>query len=73
MNHGGGYQYRVCEKAAPQTESCFAANPLEFISDNHMVEFPNSGRTIEIPATDTDVVEEVTTTWRRIPLPACNW
>jgi len=30
VNHGGGYQYRVCKKGQPMTEACFQKGALEF-------------------------------------------
>lgn len=75
VNHGGGYQYRVCPKNGDNindmNESCFEENPLVFADDVHTV--VHGDKTIEIPA--TDVLEGVRPegyAWRRIPLPACN-
>jgi hypothetical protein len=30
-NHGGGYSYRLCPLDSTLTESCFQANPLQFV------------------------------------------
>ena len=75
VNHGGGYQYRVCPKnnggEGDMNESCFEENPLVFADDVHTVF--HGDKIIEIPA--TDVLEGVRPQgfpWRRIPLPACN-
>merc|ERR1719379_48213 len=74
VNHGGGYQYRVCPKTASQmNEACFEANPLQFVDDNHLVTMDGQNEPIVIPATDvsTGVIPEGSS-WRKIPLPACN-
>ena len=78
VNHGGGYQYRVCPKQNKDEddtdtvdEACFERNPLVFADDHHTVF--HGDRTIEIPATDvTDGVVPEGYAWRMIPLPACN-
>merc|ERR1712210_328185 len=38
-NHGGGYQYRLCPKNSDATEECFQKLPLEFVSDQHEVQY----------------------------------
>lgn len=72
VNHGGGYQYRVCPKdGSNMDESCFEQNPLVFADGFHTVF--HGDRKIKIPATDvSDGVIPEGYSWRRIPLPACN-
>ena len=101
VNHGGGYQYRVCRQKQPEenatatakdgaeiNEACFEQNPLEFVDEYHIVtttttahestDNSNSQKEeetkITIPATDVtgENVYPVGSTWRRIPIPACN-
>ena len=72
VNHGGGYQYRVCpSKSSSMDESCFEANPLQFASANHVVVM--DGKNINVPAHDvTSGVRPAGHSWRKLPLPACN-
>jgi len=71
VNHGGGYQYRVCPKGDDTDEACFERNPLAFADGFHTVF--HGDETIRIPATDVvDGVVPEGHAWRRIPLPACN-
>jgi len=73
VNHGGGYQYRVCPKSEEMTNDCFEQNPLSFETDTHIVTTNQKTQTIEIPATDVSSgVRPIGSTWRRIPLPGCN-
>ena len=80
VNHGGGYQYRVCPrsvdgKAQIIDESCFEKNPLKFADSIHTITFANDkgGKDVQIPALDvTEGVQPTGHAWRRLPLPACN-
>ena len=66
--HGGGYQFRLCPAAAPLTEACFAATPLEFANvDAHMVRFNDSSRDVSIPA--LLVTDGPAKGWMRQPVP----
>eukprot|EP00521_Asterionellopsis_glacialis_P012969 CAMPEP_0195293008 /NCGR_PEP_ID=MMETSP0707-20130614/11408_1 /TAXON_ID=33640 /ORGANISM="Asterionellopsis glacialis, Strain CCMP134" /LENGTH=477 /DNA_ID=CAMNT_0040353615 /DNA_START=69 /DNA_END=1502 /DNA_ORIENTATION=+ len=74
VNHGGGYQYRVCptNDDSPLNEECFEANPLQFASSEHIVKL-GSSKEFTIPAMDvTEGVRPQGSTWRRLPIPACN-
>jgi len=77
INHGGGYQYRLCPKfdsgEAP-TEACFQAHPLAFAKNSSIVHFEKGFRDdVSIPALDvTDGVVPAGSAWRRNPIPACN-
>ncbi len=73
VNHGGGYQYRVCSTKDNKiiNEACFEKNPLKFASTRHIIEMNGE----EIPIAAVDVSEGVLpagSTWRKLPLPACN-
>jgi len=71
VNHGGGYQYRVCPKTQAPTESCFQANPLAFANGKTTVEY-KTGKKISLHAVDiTAGVQPAGYAWRRLPLPAC--
>lgn len=77
VNHGGGYQYRVCrvDTGASPDEDCFEANPLRFADSSHTVRFSEAagGGEVIIGAVDVDVgVHPPGAAWRRLPLPACN-
>lgn len=76
VNHGGGYQYRVCPKSNNNdlSNDCFEQNPLSFATDTHIVTLKDAGgKQFEIPATDVSVgVRPTGSSWRRLPLPACN-
>ena len=73
VNHGGGYQYRVCPTKNNNVinEACFEQNPLKFATQKHVVEMNDK----QIPIAAIDVsngVVPVGSTWRKLPLPACN-
>ena len=72
VNHGGGYQYRVCPSKSPSVdEACFEAHPLKFASTNHVVVM--NGKNINVPAHDVvSGVRPAGHSWRKLPLPACN-
>ena len=79
VNHGGGYQYRVCPrtidgKAQTIDEACFENNPLKFADSIHTVTFADGkANDVEIPALDvSEGVQPSGHAWRRLPLPACN-
>ena len=75
VNHGGGYQYRVCPYAEGKamTEDCFANHPLKFADSSHTVRFVGGSNDIQIAAVDvTAGVVPKGAAWRRIPLPSCN-
>jgi len=72
VNHGGGYQYRVCPKTESPTESCFHANPLAFANGKTTVVY-STGKRISLNAVDvTEGVQPAGHAWRRLPIPACN-
>jgi len=75
-NHGGGYSYRLCPLeteagAAPLTEACFQATPLDFVAGKQAVYFSNGTL---VPVRDPQFVTEGTTPpgsmWSRIPIPS---
>lgn len=71
VNHGGGYQYRVCPKTQSPTEDCFQANVLKFANSKTTVEY-RGGTKIPLDAVDvTAGVQPAGSTWRRLPIPAC--
>uniref|UniRef100_A0A7S4JER8 Chitin-binding type-4 domain-containing protein n=1 Tax=Odontella aurita TaxID=265563 RepID=A0A7S4JER8_9STRA len=71
VNHGGGYQYRVCPSDSVLDETCFESNPLAFATQDHIV--MHGPRNFTIPAVDvTDGVRPSGSSWRRLPIPACN-
>jgi hypothetical protein len=51
VNHGGGYQYRLCPKSKDLSEDCFQQNPLAFASSKQIIRKAD-GSEIEISATD---------------------
>jgi len=72
VNHGGGYQYRVCPKTESPTESCFHANPLAFANGKTTVVY-STGKKISLNAVDViKGVHPAGHAWRRLPIPACN-
>mmetsp|Transcript_793 Transcript_793/g.931 ORF Transcript_793/g.931 Transcript_793/m.931 type:complete len:497 (-) Transcript_793:165-1655(-) len=87
VNHGGGYQYRVCRKernndSGGMTEDCFERNPLAFADAFHTVRFnvdatdplkENISRaSVTLNAVDvTEGVQPAGHAWRRLPIPAC--
>jgi len=71
VNHGGGYQYRVCPKTESPTEACFQANPLAFADSKTTVVY-NTGKRITLKAVDVSTgVQPAGHAWRRLPMPAC--
>lgn len=75
VNHGGGYQYRLCPKSPSDvTEECFQANPLSFATKKHIIRYSDGSRVdFEIDAVDvTEGVKPAGSTWRRFPVPTCN-
>lgn len=72
VNHGGGYQYRVCPKTESPTESCFQANPLAFANGKTTIKY-STGKTIPLNAVDViKGVQPAGHAWRRLPIPGCN-
>jgi hypothetical protein len=76
VNHGGGYQYRLCPKGADLsntiTESCFQQNPLPFATQEHIIRYVD-GTELRIEAVDVSVgVNPPGSAWRKFPVPACN-
>jgi len=78
-NHGGGYQYRICKNdGGDRNETCFQKTPLRFVGDTQWIQFGHgmdrNNRT-EIPATTVtgDKVLPVNSTWRKNPIPPCNF
>ena len=39
INHGGGYQYRICPKTENITEACFQKMPLAFATNTHIIHY----------------------------------
>jgi hypothetical protein len=72
-NHGGGYQYRVCNEAKP-TEQCFQAHVLSFADTSTMIRSPYGNFSdFAIPAHDvSEGTWPLGSTWRKNPIPACN-
>ena len=75
VNHGGGYQYRLCKKGHAMTEQCFQAGALAFADNVTTVRHVDGSRAdFTIPALDvrgSQVVVPRSSTWRRNPIPAC--
>lgn len=74
VNHGGGYQYRVCKKGRAMTERCFQASALAFVDNVTTIRHVDgSAGDFTIPAVDVggDAVVPKGSTWRRDPIPAC--
>eukprot|EP00949_MAST-11_sp_MAST-11-sp1_P000722 g722.t1 len=76
VNHGGGYQYRVCPTNngnAKVNNECFEANPLRFADDKQTVHFSDGGAApVTLTAVDVSKgVQPAGATWRRLPIPAC--
>merc|ERR1719291_260821 len=75
VNHGGGYQYRLCPKSTAMSEDCFEANVLEFASDTNWIRYEDGSGKADVALAALDVSEGTLpkgSTWRRVPLPACN-
>ena len=74
VNHGGGYQYRLCPATKPITEACFQLHPLDFATANHTIKWVDGSKAdLMIPA--MTIVQGTTpagSQWRRIPFPACS-
>ena len=69
VNHGGGYQYRLCKKSDAITEQCFQRTPLAFANAEQTIRYEDGSRAdVKVPAID---VSEGTTpagsVWRREP------
>jgi hypothetical protein len=75
VNHGGGYQYRVCPTGSGKTvdNACFEANPLKFADTTQTVHFSaKDSDPVIITATDVSTgVQPDGASWRRLPIPAC--
>ena len=72
VNHGGGYQYRLCPKSSTLSEECFQANPVAFASSSTTIRRAN-GAAVSVPATDLSKGTKPNgSTRRRLPFPACN-
>ena len=70
---GGGYQYRLCKKGQPMTETCFQKGALEFATQTTTIRYTDgSAPELTIPAVDVkEGVVPAGSTWRRDPIPAC--
>merc|ERR1719421_1530849 len=66
VNHGGGYQYRLCPKGGKIDEQCFQSNPLTFATQKHIIRYSDGSRTdFKIPAVDvTKGVKPTGAAWR---------
>ena len=79
VDHGGGYQYRLCPADSPLTEACFQEMPLEFVKAQHKLLW-NNGSLITMLGEEKGVFvsgEGVTfgppgSTWARNPIPRVN-
>ena len=72
VNHGGGYQYRLCPKSKAPTEECFQAMPLSFSNASSLIRYHGTS-SFSIPAKDISVRTVPSgAAWRRNPIPACN-
>lgn len=75
-NHGGGYQYRLCEliddDLTKVTEACFQRTPLEFVEEEQSIVFPN-GSLLRLASHQRTFVSVGTlpkgSTWSMIPMP----
>jgi len=71
-NHGGGYQYRLCNANETLTEACFQKTPLDFVRDKQTLVW-NNGTRWPIPGL---FIDEGTwpkgSTWARNPIPRVN-
>eukprot|EP00729_Bicosta_minor_P017764 gene17764-14543_t len=73
VNHGGGYQYRVCPSTGTVDNACFEHNPLAFADGTQTVHFQAKGsKPVTIAAVDVSTgVQPAGAAWRRLPIPAC--
>jgi hypothetical protein len=72
VNHGGGYNWRICPASATQSESCFHNNALKFATDTHTIR-RYDGTTVKVPAmTTTQGTFPSGTEWRMNPIPCCG-
>lgn len=75
VNHGGGYQYRLCPKSKAMSDECFEANVLKFASDMSGIRYEDGSGKADVAVPALDVSEGTLpkgSTWRRVPIPACN-
>jgi hypothetical protein len=74
-NHGGGYAYRLCNKADSDntTEACFQRNHLPFVGDISWIQY--GGDALNRSAINATRLSEGTnppgSQWTRNPIPAC--
>ena len=75
VNHGGGYQYRVCPTGTNMKvdNACFDSNPLKFAGKEQTVHFQSKGsKPVTLSAVDVSKgVKPEGSAWRRLPIPAC--
>ena len=64
INHGGGWQWRLCPKSASVTEACFQEHVLDFADATQTLRFKD-GHDVVIPARHTQDGK-----WARNPVPA---
>jgi len=77
VNHGGGYNYRLCKVSGTGVnEECFQKNPLRFSGDKQWFQFGQFSPTrprYEVPLFKTNNgTFPVGSEWIRIPVPACK-
>lgn len=72
-NHAGGYSYRLCKQSQNLTEECFQAGHLDFVGDNHIIQWgPNKSTRKTIPAVyTTNGTYPAGSMWARGPIPTC--
>jgi hypothetical protein len=69
-NHGGGYSFRLCSKARPQTEECFAAGSLKFAGASTFILNASGAVVATIPAVRLDKgTHPPGSEWTRNPIP----
>lgn len=72
VNHGGGYQYRLCPFNETPSEECFARTPLSFVNSTSWIQrgsvrFPIRATRLSL----TEVVKPEGSVWTRNPVPPC--
>jgi len=75
VNHGGGYQYRLCPKHQQPTEACFQRHVLPFASAHSKIRWEDGSGKADVAIDAVDLSTGTTptgSTWRRNPIPACN-
>lgn len=72
VNHGGGYQYRLCKKSDGISEKCFQQAPLKFAGNTSAIVKSDGSKTVFPMTKVTTGTWPAGSEWARNPVPGCK-